>query len=79
MEDIVNGSYTNCHYNSESGYCSLQPFEKLNKKVAIIRDIIKNILEKKTPVIGKGSGKGIRKKSKRKSIEILNDDDDNDI
>ncbi len=69
----------NYHYNSEGRYCSLQPFEKLNKKAAIVKNIIKNILEKKISVIGKGSGKNIRKKSKRKSIEILDDNDNNDI
>ena len=51
----------------------------MNKKAAIIKDIIKNTSEKKTPIIGKGSDKGTGKKSGRKSIEILDDDDDNDI
>jgi len=55
------------------------PPEKLNKKTATIRDIIKNIPEKKTLVIKKGSGKDIGKKSRRKSIEILDDNNDNDI
>ncbi len=48
----------------------LRLFEKLNKKTATVRDIVKSTSEKETPVIGKGSGKGIKKKSGRKSIEI---------
>ena len=60
----------NCHYNSKGGYCLLRLFEKLNKKTATVRDIVKSTSEKETPVIGKGSGKGIKKKSGRKSIEI---------
>ncbi len=40
----------NCHYNSKSGYCSLQPLEKLSKKATIVRDTAKNTLEKETPV-----------------------------
>ncbi len=69
----------NYHYNSEDGYYSLRPFEKLNKKTATIKNIVKNILEKETSVIKKSSGKSIRKKSERKSIEILNNNNDNDI
>ncbi len=48
----------------------LQPPEKLNKKVAAIKDTAKSTPEKKTPVIRKGSGKGTTKKSKKKLVEI---------
>ena len=62
MEDIISGFYINCHYNSKSGYCLLQLFEKLSKKAAITKDIIKNIPEKDTFIIRKGSGKNTKKK-----------------
>ena len=51
----------------------------MNKKTATVKDIVKNTLKKETSITGKGSGKDIGKKSKRKSIEILDNDDDNDI
>jgi len=51
----------------------------LNKKTAIVKDIVKNIPEKEISVIGKDSGKDIRKKSGKKSIEILDDNNNNNI
>ena len=70
IEDIISGSYANYHYNSEGGNCSLRFSEKLSKKAAAARDIVKSTFEKETPVTGKGSGKGTAKKSRRELVEI---------